>query len=304
MSSAAVKKFRLDRLIYCLFVVLGYALPGHTEPIPLGVGQRTLDAAGTGIECYTYKPASYDGGALLVTLHGLNRNAAGYLAYSSPLADRHGFLVIAPRFDRERFPTWRYQAGGIARYDHPPDSAPLGLEPEAQWTGTILLQIVERIRAEENAPDLPYYVLGHSAGGQLLSRFAAFVPNAAQRIVIANPSTYVWPTREAHFPYGFGGLPDALGGDEAIRRYLAMPLTIFLGATDVKRDRSLNVSEGAMRQGLNRYERGLHVFRTAREIAQTKGWAFNWRLVEAPGVGHSARRMYASPQAEAALFAR
>jgi pimeloyl-ACP methyl ester carboxylesterase len=167
-----------------------------------------------------------------------------------------------------------------------------------------MLEIVERIRAEENRPDLPYYLLGHSAGGQLLSRFAAFLPNAAQRIVIANPSTYVWPTREVRFPYGFGGLPDALGSEEAIRHYLAQPLTIFLGTADVKRDGSLNVGESAMRQGPNRYERGLQVFGAAREVAQNRGWPFNWRLVEAPAVGHSARSMYASPQAEAALFAK
>jgi poly(3-hydroxybutyrate) depolymerase len=285
-------------------VLLCYTLAALAEPIPVGTGQRTIDTAGTGIECYTYKPANYDGGALLVTLHGLSRNADGYLEYSKPLADSYGFLVVAPRFDRERFPTWRYQAGGIARYGYPSDSGPLKLEPEAQWTGRILLKIVERIRAEENRPDLPYYLLGHSAGGQLLSRVAAFVPNAAQRIVIANPSTYVWPAREVPFPFGFGALPDALGNDAAIRRYLAQPVTLFLGAADTVHDRNLNVSEGAMQQGPNRYERGVRVFRAAREVAQNNGWPFNWRLVEAPAVGHSARRMYASPQAQAALFAK
>ncbi|MND02630.1 hypothetical protein D3C83_220850 [compost metagenome] len=70
------------------------------------------------------------------------------------------------------------------------------------------------------------------------------------------------------------------------------------------RDRNLNVTESAMQQGANRYERGLHVFRAARELAQNNGWPFNWRLVEATAVGHSARRMYASPQAQSALFAK
>jgi len=285
-------------------LLFSYGLPGWGEPIPAGIAERTLTVAGMAIEIHTYKPAHYEGGPLLVTLHGLNRNADGYLAYSRPLAERHGFLVVAPYFDRERFPTWRYQGGGIARYANPPDSGALKLESESRWAATILLEIVERIRTEENRPDLPYYLLGHSAGGQLLSRFAAFLPNAAQRIVIANPSTYVWPTREVRFPYGFGGLPDALGNEEAIRHYLAQPLTIFLGTADVKRDGSLNVGESAMRQGPNRYERGLQVFGAAREVAQNKGWTFNWRLVEAPAVGHSARRMYTSPEVEAALFAK
>jgi poly(3-hydroxybutyrate) depolymerase len=285
-------------------LLLACAIAVRSEPIPVGDGQRTLSVAGTAIEVYSYKPQQYDGGPLLVTLHGLNRNADGYLTYSRPLADRYGLLVIAPRFDRERFPTWRYQGGGIARYGNPIDSGALQVESESRWTARLLLEIVERIRVDENRPDLPYYLLGHSAGGQLLSRFAAFVPNAARRIVIANPSTYLWPTRDIGFPYGFGALPDALGNDEAIRRYLAQPVTIFLGTADVTRGANLNVSESAMRQGPNRYERGVRVFRAARETAQNNGWAFNWRLVEVPTVGHSARRMYSSPQAEAAFFAK
>ena len=281
--------------------LVSWTLPVWPEPMPFGAAQYTIDIAETPLEVHTYKPQNYTGRALLVTLHGLNRNAAGYLAYSRALADRHGFLLVAPLFDRERFPTWRYQAGGIARYANPPESRPLQVEPESRWTARLLLDLIEAVRVQEGIPELPYYLMGHSAGAQLLSRFAAFVPNTARRIVIANPSTYVWPAREAHFPFGFGGLPETLGTNETIRRYLAQPLTIFLGSSDVVRDGTLNVTEAAMRQGRNRYERGLQVFRAARDIARKNGWDFNWRLVEAPGVRHSGRRMFASPQADAAL---
>jgi poly(3-hydroxybutyrate) depolymerase len=294
----AVSRFAAYATLSCTVAFSNFA--GATE-IPSGIDRRTMDLAGVALEVHTYKPKHYSGGALVITLHGLNRNASGYLAYTRSLADRHGFLLVAPFFDRERFPTWRYQAGGIARYANPPESRPLQVEPELRWTGTLVLALVDKIRAVEQAFDLPYYLIGHSAGGQLLSRLAAFVPNAATRIVIANPSTYVWPAREFQFPYGFGGLPQELGGDEALRRYLAQPVTLFLGTADVTRDGTLNTSDSAMRQGTNRYERGLRVFAAARELAAGKGWAFNWRLVEAPGVSHSARRMYASAQFDAAL---
>ena len=284
-----------------MYLTAAFAGLGCAAEIPSGIDKRTVEVAGVALEVHTYKPRHYSGGALVITLHGLNRNASGYLEYTKSLADRHGYLLVAPLFDRERFPTWRYQAGGIARYAHPPEMRPLQLEPQSRWTGTLLLALVDSIRKAEQAPDLPYYLVGHSAGAQFLSRLAAFVPNAAMRIVIANPSTYVWPAREAHFPYGFGGLPVGLGGDEALRRYLAQPITLFLGTADVTRDGTLNTSDSAMRQGANRYERGLRAFHSAREVAAAKDWAFNWRLVEAPGVSHSARRMYASPQFDAAL---
>lgn len=288
------------RRFFCILAA-HHALGAGGEPLPYGPAQRTLDVGGTPIEIFTYKPPAYAGWPLLLSLHGTNRNAEGYRDYSKTLVHRFGFVVAVPGFDGERFPSWRYQAGGIARSTRQSEG-PLTVEPATHRTGHMLLEIISQIRSAEARPDLPYYLLGHSAGGQLLSRFAAFEPSAAQRIIITNPSTYVWPMREARFPYGFGGLPPALSDDVAIRRYLAQPVTIFLGQADIKRDRNLNVLAPAMRQGPHRYQRGLNVFQAAQTLAQEKGWDFNWRLVEVPGVGHSARRMYASPQAAAALF--
>jgi poly(3-hydroxybutyrate) depolymerase len=279
------------------------ALAGHAAPFPAGSAQRTINVAGTPIEIHSYKPATYAGGPLLVSLHGLSRNADGYRDYTAPLADRLGMLVISPRLDRERFPTWRYQTGGMVRGENRVAAADMTIEPMESWTGPFILKIVEAVRALEGRPELPYYLIGHSAGGQALSRLAAFVPNSARRIVIANPSTHVWPTRTELFPFGFGGLPATLSDDAALRRYLAQPVTLLLGAADVNRDRNLNITEGADRQGSNRHERGMNLFRAARKMAADAGWEFNWRLVEVPGIGHSARRMYESPQAVAALGA-
>ncbi len=288
------------RRVLCVLAAV-HALGASGEPLPHGPARRMLDVGGTPIEIFTYKPPDYAGGPLLLSLHGTNRNAERYRDYSRTLADRFGFVVAVPGFDRERFPNWRYQAGGIARSTRQSEG-PLTVEPATRWTGHMLLEIVAQIRSAEARPDLPYYLIGHSAGGQLLSRFAAFAPSVAQRIVITNPSTYVWPTREARFPYGFGGLPPALSDDIAIRRYLAQPVTIFLGQADVYHDPDLNVRTSAMQQGAHRYERGLNAFRTAQKLAQERGWEFNWGLVEVPRVGHSARRMYGSPEAAAALL--
>ena len=167
--------------------------------------------------------------------------------------------------------------------------------------GRTFLDIIDSVRAAEGRPDLGYSLIGHSAGGQTLSRFAAFVPHAAKHIVIANPSTYLWPSRDERFPYGFGGLPSTLSDDAALRRYLAQPVIILLGTADVERGADLNVREGAERQGYNRLERGRNAFRATQQLALQRGWAFNWKLLEVQDVGHSARRMLGSTQAQAAL---
>ena len=278
-------------------LVLTAAAAASAGPFPTGADQRTLNIGGEPVEIYTYKPAGYKGGPLLLVLHGLGRNAPGYRDYALPLAERYGFLVVAPLFDRKHFPHWRYQAGGITRDVSDSYAGEVRLEPESRSLGAAIDALVAAVREAEAAPALPYSLIGHSAGGQALSRYAAFAPNGAHRIVIANPSTYLWPTRDIRFPYGWDGLPATLAGDEALRRYLAQPIVLLLGTADVKRDRGLNVRPGAMQQGQNRYERGRNLYATAQRIAQERGWELRWRLIEVPGVGHSARRMIGAAEA-------
>ena len=284
-----------------LLVLALAAASARAEPFPTGPGQGTLNVAGEPIEIYTYKPTGYEHGPLLLVLHGLGRNAAGYRDYARPLADRYGYLVVAPLFDRKRFPAWRYQSGGITRDVSDSHEGEVRLEPESRRMGATLDALIDAVRNIEGAPALPYSVIGHSAGGQALSRYAAFAPNQARRIVIANPSTYLWPTRDIRFPYGLDGLPATLADDRALRRYFAQPIVILLGTADVKHDRNLNVRPGAIQQGANRYERGHNFYSAAQQIAQEHGWDFRWRLIEVPGVGHSARRMLGADAAAAAF---
>ncbi len=286
---------RLAALLICA----ACAATARAEPIPAGSSQRSVTIGDEAIELHTYKPPQYAGGPILLVLHGLGTNATGYRDAAVPLANAHGFLVVAPLFDRKRFPTWRYQTGGIVRNQRA--EGEFVIEPEAQWMGRLFLAIIDAVRAAENRPDLAYSLIGHSAGGQTLSRLAAFVPHQAKHIIIANPSTWVWPSREQRFPFGFGGLPVKMADDAALRQYLAQPITLLLGTADIKRGGDLNVSPGAERQGANRLERGHNAFRAAQQLARDRGWTFNWRLVEVPDIGHSARRMFGSAQAIEAL---
>ena len=289
---------QLTRFAAALVLCLA-AMMLHAEPFPEGKSHRSVTIGDEAIELHTYKPPQYAGGPILLVLHGLGTNATGYRDYAIPLADALGFLVVSPLFDRKRFPTWRYQTGGIVRTQRA--EGEFTVEPEAQWMGRTFLEIINEVRNAEKRPDLAYSLIGHSAGGQTLSRFAAFMPHQARHIVIANPSTWLWPSREERFPYGFGGLPAAMAGNAALQRYLAQPIVVLLGTADLRRDNNLNVREGAERQGSTRYERGHNAFRAAQQLARDHGWTFNWKLVEVPDVGHSARRMFGSAEALTAL---
>jgi thioesterase domain-containing protein len=161
-------------------------------------------------------------------------------------------------------------------------------------------RLVAWTRTLEQRPELPYALLGHSAGGQFLSRVVAFAPVAATRIVIADPSTWVLPSLDTPAPYGFGGVYDPAQGEAALRRYLAAPVTVLLGQEDTG-SHNLATGDAAEAQGGTRVERGQNTFAQAEATARAHGWTFNWRLALVPGVGHSARLIFGSTQALEAL---
>jgi dienelactone hydrolase len=273
-------------LLSCLLA----APPVAAEPIPLGNGRQTVDVNGTRLAVFTYRPACRDPSLLLV-FHGIARNAADYRDYARALADRDCLLVVAPLLDRRAFPLWRYQRGGIVR-----DGV---LQKPGDWTGRLALSLVDWVRRQEGKL-LPYSLLAHSAGAQFLDRLAAFVPTEAKRIVVANPGSYVFPSLEIAAPYGLGEVYAGADGETELKRYLAQPLTIYLGEGDIRED-DRDDSPDALAQGASRHQRGVNTFNAGKALAQARGWPFNWRLVELPGVGHDARKMFAAPQASTAL---
>lgn len=265
--------------------------PAADGAIPPGSGQQTAELGGVPIQVFTYRPAGCVVSGLLLVFHGLDRNAADYRDDAVPLGQRFCMLVVAPLFDAARFPSWRYQRGGIVHG---------AVQPAESWTVNFVPRLAAWARHREGRADLSYALTGHSAGAQFLSRVAAFSRNEASRTIIANPSTWVRPALDVTAPYGFGGVYGHTQGEAALRRYLAENITILLGQEDTGA-RNLATSDEAEAQGGTRFERGQNVFHEAELAAGQRGWAFNWRLAVVPGVGHSAREMFTSDQAFAAL---
>lgn len=278
-------------LVLCLFLVVRPA----AAQIPVGDGKIEVEVGGHKLEVFTYKPNEYKDGPLLIVFHGMLRNADTYRDNARGMADRFGAVAAAPLFDSKRFPNVAYQEGGMFLDGK--------VQPAERWTGSLVPRLAEAIKRAEGRADMPYYLIGHSAGGQFLSRISGFVTSDARRIVAANPGSHLFPTRDLPFPYGFGKLPNELSDDEALERYLAQPITLFLGTADTGSE-NLPQGESARKQGATRYERGKNCFKTAQELAQAKGWKFNWRLVEAPDIGHDAKAMFNHTNCAESLFGK
>lgn len=285
---------RFFALIACLMPLPLWA----AEPLATGPSARSVAVKdGLEIEIFCQKPEQARSGPLFIVFHGVKRNAEDYRGFATRLGERHNAIVVAPQFDAKRFPSRLYQQGGILTKDGTAVSA-------EERTYAIVPKIVAAVREWEGRPDMPFYLIGHSGGGQFLVRFAGFQTTEAKRIVAANAGTHLFPTTDLPYPYGFGKLPDELASDDVLRKYLAQPLTIYLGTKDDKPDENFDASPNASKQGGSRHARGHAVYEQAKTLAKQKGWPFNWTLVEAEGVAHSAKNMFDHPNCDVALFGK
>src|SRR5262245_20341226 len=164
-------------------------LPAHSpaaEELSLGKSAIKLNIDGTAIEAFTYKPPDWPGKRMLLVLHGAGRNAEEYRDHAVGMADRFGALIVAPHFDDERFPSSRYQRGGLLRENG-------SVAPANEWTYSLIPKLAHAVREREDRPDLCFWIIGHSAGGQFSMRMSAFVATGAERIVAANPGSALLP---------------------------------------------------------------------------------------------------------------
>jgi hypothetical protein len=168
-------------------------------------------------------------------------------------------------------------------------------------------------------------VTGHSAGGQYAHRFATTSPAAERsprlrfRYVVVNPSTYLYlgperaaegggfevPDRETCPTYNewHYGLEDRnsyslrLTEEELKNRLISRDVVYMVGTADTG-EAALDMTCGAMLQGMHRYARGLTLFQYMDAFFPSHGG----QLFEVPGVGHSSTNMYQSLIGRQLLF--
>jgi pimeloyl-ACP methyl ester carboxylesterase len=265
----------------------------------------------------------------VIVMHGLSRNAddyfaAGLAAQKAAGAGGASSLIIAPRILDTQDVRELRAAPDMLRWRHGNwaggDTAE-GPVPASSFA--VFDAIIARLADRTLFPNLHEIVVaGHSAGGQVVQRYAAVGhdnPRLAQegiglRYVVANPSTYVWftpgrPEPTASCPaynswkYGFAGrLPAYIHGDAAglERHYWSLDITYLLGTLDTDPNHpALDKTCQAETQGPTRYARGHAYFAMLQAQA---GAALHQREFDVPGVGHDGGRMFNSACGLAALF--
>jgi pimeloyl-ACP methyl ester carboxylesterase len=261
----------------------------------------------------------------VVVVHGLNRDADTYFAAGVAAQKEAGAgaaLIIAPQFLADVDAAAHHLPDGMPRWgrnDWAGGEPALG--PAKLSAFDALDAILARLADRSLFPDLKMVVVaGHSAGAQLVQRYA--VVNDGQsmldregiavRYIIANPSSYLYfsPDRPRPDPscagynewrYGFAsGVPPDVPNDPGMleRRYVMRDVVYLLGTADTNPKQSvLDKSCAAETQGAYRYIRG-HNY-----VDYIRGRNGATQLVhDIPGVGHDGPRMLNSVCGLAALF--
>ena len=266
----------------------------------------------------------------LVVVHGNNRNPDTYFD-SGVLAVATGggagtVAVVAPHFQtsdddpESDEPFWSsagWKRGHLSR--------PEGPAPRVS-SYAALDRILEMLLDRGRFPAMQEVVVtGHSAGGQVVHRYAATSREEEEaragveyRYVVANPSTFLYlgPEREGadgtfsvpgpgcddydDWHYGLqdrNSYAEALDADTIRAQLSRRDVRILIGDADTL-SASLDQSCGANLQGLNRYLRGRTLVRFMEALHT--GHAHTEMIV--PGVGHSNRSMWLSEVGLEALF--
>ena len=277
MRFALLFVFGILHFVQMSFASSGVAPEGKGE-VSVGEGDRT-------IQVFTYKPKGFSNGPIFFVFHGAKRNADDYRDWSIALAEKHHAMVAAPLFDQERFLAHLYSWGGILTKDGK-------LRNEKGWSFPIATELIQDILKREGDPKRDHYLIGHSGGGQFLTRYVAIEPVAAKRVVAANAGTYAFPRLDWDWGYGFGKLPKDLQKEDRFKKMVETPMTIYLGLKDtIPSGENFDASSEANRQGTARLQRGRNFFEYCQKLAKEKGWKFNWTKVEVPNVGHDANLM-------------
>ena len=287
-----MKLFLVFSLLIFPILPLGAAAPGV---IPEGKGEVTVGQGEWAIQVYTYKPKGFSNGPIFFMFHGAKRNAEDYRNWTISLAEKHHAMVAVPFFDQERFLAHLYSWGGILTKDG-------AVRNRKQWSFPMATEVIQDILKREGDPKRDHYLIGHSGGGQFLTRYVAMEPVTAKRVVSANAGTYPFPRLDWDWGYGFGKLPRDLQNEDRLKKMVETPMTIYLGLADtIPKGENFDDSPEANRQGKVRLERGRNFFEYCQKLAKEKAWKFNWTKVEVPNVGHDAELMINDLRMEKAL---
>jgi len=214
-------------------------------------------------------------GRVLVSVHGVSRNAEEHIELLRPLADRYGVLLVAPLFAADRFR----------------DFQRLGRRGRGPRADLALIRVLNELTMAIGCDTSRIDMFGFSGGAQFAHRFALAHPQRVRRLALGAAGWYTMPDDTLPYPYGTA---DASGLKAVRLNAIAaarLPTLVLVGERDdCTDDEELNRSQMVCdSQGDTRLRRAESWTRAMNAFAAGRGESEQVSLVTLPGVDHSFR---------------
>lgn len=263
------------------------------------------------IEIHYYMPSGFsEDTSVIIVIPGAGRNANDYRDSWVQSAEKYNLLVLSPLYPEENYDFAAYHLGGvvnelnlknptierlngrISKYRMNDEDIEFSFaKNKSDWMFDDFDKIFSSLRSIIGSKQISYDLFGHSAGGQILHRYAIFKQSSkANRIVAANSGFYTLPDVSVRYPFGTGGTPVS---QSDINKSFTSKLVVLLGESDNKSEKrgTMLHTPKADTQGLGRFERGKYFYSQSQELANSAKTPFNWQLKLVKGVGHDYRKM-------------
>ena len=268
---------------------------------------------------------SSDATRAIIIVHGVLRNADTYYGTGKLMLERAhatNTLLIAPQFvEREDLAGHNVPANTL-RWDDEWPAGAYALAPAHISTYEVFDAMLARLADKKRFPALrEAVILGHSAGGQIVQRYAvvgrgpSIVRGIRVHLIVANPSSYFYfdnwrpspqkgCTNYNHWRYGPIDEPAYVtSSTNALEsRYVTRDVTYLLGTADTDPNEwDLDRTCAGEAQGPYRFARGKNYIahtHTRHPNGTDQDYAF------VTGVPHDNRRMFTSACGIAVVFDR
>ena len=261
------------------------------------------------IQVFYHKPKKFNANSkILLVIPGAGRNADDYRDSWVEASEKYNILIVSPSYAEEQYNFGAYHLGGIVKVldlktgisfekgsnrvhmDESVDRFNVDLNSE-QWLFNDFDRLFEMVVKTVSSTQKTYDIFGHSAGGQILHRFALLFPNSkANRILASNAGSYTLPDFNADFPFG---LQDVSINEEQLKKSFKKSLVVFLGEEDNENETGGLIlrSPTIDKQGTHRFSRGNYFYNKSKAKAKELNGSFNWKLHVVSGIGHNQREM-------------
>ncbi|MEM9052844.1 MAG: hypothetical protein AAGC47_12395 [Bacteroidota bacterium] len=242
------------------------------------------------VECFYHIPNNADAESpIFILIPGSGRDAEGLRDDLIQQAEAKDVSIMAIRFPPETYQGSNdYNLASI--FDDGENPTTESLNDEDRWTFNIIDPIFEDFKSRLGSSRNSYDVFGHSAGAQMIHRFALFEPQAKfNRLVSSAAGWYMLPDAQIEFPYGVMTTPlENQNLESAFNR----EVYVMVGLLDTDPNSfNLRHTPEADAQGLNRLERAQYYFSESRAIAKSLGHEYNWNYNSASNIGHDGDQM-------------